>query len=341
MKGPRLNRKIQAELDTLVAQDILTETERRSLGGRYPTSAWDVVVLVRWLTILGVVTMGAGLLILAPRLMDVQVLVEAGLLISTVLLVAGARYVAGKGLEKTAATLELLAAFALQGFTVAWVTYHPTGSDNWPALIGLDAVLLLLLAYLLRNRLVLVYACVNLFVWFGGETGYVSGWGMYWLGMTYPVRFIAAGLVALGLGYLHYALLRGALQGFSRVWGHFGLLVIELALWFFALFGFFNGEGSIRWDDTHWERIFFSAVWGFFSVACIYAGARIGLRFVRGYGLTFLTIDAYTFYFQFVVAKSVELWFIHLLLVGGSMVGVGIWLERSLSQRRRIATATP
>ncbi|STV57953.1 membrane protein [Klebsiella pneumoniae subsp. pneumoniae] len=29
--------------------------------------------------------------------------------------------------------------------------------------------------------------------WFGAETGYVSGWGAYWLGMNYPIRFVLFG----------------------------------------------------------------------------------------------------------------------------------------------------
>lgn len=37
----------------------------------------------------------------------------------------------------------------------------------------------------------------------------------------------------------------------------------------------------------------------------------MGLRRLRGYSPTFLIINVYTFYFQFVVANSVEAWFVH------------------------------
>src|SRR5207248_4518152 len=125
-----------------------------------------------------------------------------------------------------------------------------------PALVGIDAALLLVLAYVLANRLVLVLAAINLFSFFGGETGYDSGWGAYWLGMNYPLRFVAAGLVTLVLAWAHARWLTGARQGFARVWAHVGLLDLHLALWFFALFGYFNGE--VRWDGTEAQRLAFS-----------------------------------------------------------------------------------
>jgi hypothetical protein len=56
--------------------------------------------------------------------------------------------------------------------------------------------------------------------------------------------------------------------------------------------------------------------------------AGAGLRLARGYGLTFLIINVSTFYFQFVAANTGEAWFLHLLLVGGSLLGLGVYLER-------------
>ncbi|KTG57233.1 membrane protein, partial [Klebsiella pneumoniae] len=44
--------------------------------------------------------------------------------------------------------------------------------------------------------------------WFGAETGYVSGWGAYWLGMNYPIRFVLFGGALLALCYGAQSLLR-------------------------------------------------------------------------------------------------------------------------------------
>jgi hypothetical protein len=215
---------------------------------------------------------------------------------------------------------------ALQGLTMALAYQFSRGSDNWPALVGVDTALTLALAYALPNRLVLILAAINLFTFFGGETGYLAGWGAYWLGMNYPLRFVAAGLVTLGLAWGHARWLQGARQGFARVWAHVGMLDLHLALWFFAVFGYYNGE--VHWDGTEAQRLGFSALWALVAIACLYLASRLGLRLLRGYGLTFLTINAFTFYGQFVAYHSGELWFIHLLVIGGALVGLGFWVER-------------
>ena len=167
---------------------------------------------------------------------------------------------------------------------------------------------------------------MNFYLWFGGSTGYVSGWSAYWLGMTYPIRFLGAGAFAFVVGYLHYRYLKGAYQGFSRVYAHFGLLIIHLAMWFLSLFGYF--EDHVRWSGETGERILFSLLWSGVSCACFFGAVRSGLGLMRGYGLTFLIINLYTFYFQFVVAHSAEAWFVHMLLVGGSMLALGMRVER-------------
>jgi drug/metabolite transporter superfamily protein YnfA len=232
-----------------------------------------------------------------------------------------------KNMPRTAAAMELTAGFALQGLTAALAIDFSTGSKNWPALVGLQTVLLVALAYALNNRLVLTHACVTAFVWFGGETGYVSGWGMYWLGMTYPMRFLGIGIVTLAVAWFHATAIP-RYQSFTRVYAHFGGLVIHLSLWFLSVFG--NYADSASWSDTAAERLGFTVLWAAVAAGCLLLGGRYGLAWLRGYGLTFLIINVYTFYFQFVVAHSAELWWIHLLFTGGTLLGLGFWLERRL-----------
>ena len=323
-----VNRGIAAELDSLTQQQILTVTQARRIAERYPTTPWDILVLVRWFTILGAVTMGTGAVLLAKEFVNGLRLGEAGLALGTVGFIALGRYVANsRELVKTGAALELAGGFALQGLTFLLAVDFSAGSKNWPSLIGVQAVLLTLLAYALRNRLILIHAAVCFFVYFGGETGYVSGWGMYWLGMTYPMRFLGMGIVFLLVAWMHAREIR-PFQEFSRVYGHLGLLLIHFALWFMSVFGYF--EDHARWYGTDGERLAFSALWALVSAASIWLSGTIGQPILRAYGITFLIINVYTFYFQFVVAKSAEAWFVHLLLVGGSLVWLGVALERRL-----------
>jgi hypothetical protein len=325
-----VNRGVRAEIDSLVQQKILTPGEARQIAERYPTTPWDVLVLVRWFTILGAVTTGAGAVILAKAYVNALRLAEAGLAVAMLAFIYFGRYAAQtKGFVKTGAALEMVGGFALQGLIFVLAIDFSTGSKNWPALVGIQALLLAVLAYALKNRLVLIHASVCFFTFFGGETGYMSGWGAYWLSMTYPVRFLAIGFVFLGVAWVHATALRGAYQAFSRVYFHLGLLTIHFALWFLALFGYFENS-VVSWEGTDGQRAAFSAAWAAVSLVSIWLSGTIGQRILRSYGLTFLVIDVYTFYFQFIVARSAQAWWLHLILVGGSLVWLGVAIERQL-----------
>lgn len=331
--SPRtLHQGIQRELAAVAAAGVLTLEQQQRVAERYPVSPWNVLVLIRWFTILGAVSAGAGLLVLLRHLGTPVRLAEVGCAAAFGLLLFAARLlVREKGLPRAAAALQLAAGFALQGLTVALAIDFSTGSKNWPALVGVDAALLAALAYGLQNRLVLIHALINAFTFLGGETGYLSGWGAYYLGMTYPARFFVIGLLTLGIAWVHGQRLTAGLQSFARVYAHFGLLCVHLSLWFFAVFGWF--EEHVRWSGNSGERVLFSALWAAVSLGCIVLAGKLGQRILRSYGLLFLIINVYTFYFQFVVAHSAEAWFVHLLLTGGSLLAVGMWLERQLKDR--------
>lgn len=340
----KLNQQIVAELQALEAQQILSPEQVNRIAERYPTTTWDVLVLVRWFTILGAACAGAGVVILAQQYASLTRLGELG----TAAVMFGSMALAfhleeTKGLVKTAAALQMIAGFALQGLTTLLAIDFSHGSKNWPALVGVQAALLAAMAYVLKNRLNLIHAAVCFFIFFGGETGYMSGWGAYWLGMTYPVRFLAAGVIFLLVAWFHATELKGAYQSFSRVYGHLGLLVLHLGLWFLAVFGYYTDR--VSWTDNSAERIWFSGAWAAFCVAGIWLAGVTGQRMLRSYGLTFLIIDLYTFYFQFIAYHSAEMWWLHLLIVGGSLVWVGFFLERQLrepssSQPKTMETGT-
>jgi len=332
----KLNRSINAELDTLVAQNVLSAGEAHRISECYPTTPWDLLVLVRWFTILGAVAVSAGAVILAKEYVKAIHIAEAGLLLTTVALIWLGRYLArAKDLIKTGAAMEMAAGFTLQGLIFVLAVDFSHDSKNWPALVGIQSLALALLAYALKNRLVLIHAGVCFFVFFGGETGYVSGWGTYWLAMTYPIRFFAMGFVFLAVAWLHATVLTRAYQNFSRVYAHLGLIDINFALWFLSVFGYFSQ--TVRWNASDGERVAFSALWALVSVFSLWLAGAIGQGILKSYGMTFLIINVYTFYFQFVVDKSGSLWWLHLLIVGGSLVWLGFALERRL----RHPSATP
>lgn len=345
--GLRLHKSVHVELDELAARGILTWEQAYKLKDRYPVAPRGLGVLAKVFAAIGGLAIAAGAGVLMQKHLialynflrervNWWLAAEGSLLLAFVsLLLQGSKLKALRRSPRLGEVFELAGAFALQGLTIVMARHYTTGSDNWPALLGIDAALLLLLAYALGNRLILWYALADFFFFFGAETGYVSGWGAYYLGMTYPVRYLGIGLLTLAAAWAHGMLIRGRLANFSRVYAHYGLLLVNLSLWFLSLFGYFEGE--VRWEGTGSQRLIFSALWGLTAVASLLAGAQTGLRLLRGYGLTFLIINIYTFYFQFVAANTGGAWFIHLLITGGSM----LWLGFHMEQVKSAAMLTP
>jgi hypothetical protein len=326
--GQRKHVRVHTELDSLARLGILNEDQVGQLKERYPITAWDFTALIRAFSVLGALAAVAGFIVLIRAHLNWWLVSESALALSGAgLLILGHWLRVRKALSITGETAQLIGSIAVQGLMTVLAIHYSTGSKNWPGLLGAETLVLVALAYAVANRLVLWYACVNFFFWFGAETGYLAGWGCYWLGMTYPVRFLAAGMGTLLLSWLHARIVRGRWAVFSRVYAHFGLLVVNLALWFLSLFGYYESY-DVAWSDTPGERLLFSLLWAGVAGGSLFAGARFGVRLLRGYGLTFLIINLYTFYFQFVVAHTGEAWFLHLLLSGGSLLWLGLHFER-------------
>jgi len=220
-------------------------------------------------------------------------------------------------------SLELLGGLLLIGLTFTLGAIYSTGSGNWPALLLIDLFLLIGLSYALRNVLLLVLSAVVFFCWFGGFTGYASGWGAYWFGMNYPLRFLLAAGAMIAIAVIHQQSEAGPLaryRGFCKVWLSAGLFFAEMALWLLALFGNFNLETE-RW---YWagagELILFNALWAGLNIALVWLGARLAMRMLTGYGATFLIIQIYTLFFAH-LAEHLGL-LLSLLIAGGGALAL-------------------
>lgn len=127
--------------------------------------------------------------------------------------------------------------------------------------------------------------------WFGAETGYVTGWGAYWLGMNYPIRFVLFGGALLALCYgAQHALRQRQLFTVSKA---MGLIYLFIALWILSIFG--------NYDLDSWSSIAQRQLlpWGLlFAVAagiCIYISLKTDDGMLRGFGLTFGDQPLYPF----------------------------------------------
>lgn len=329
------NRRIRRELAELLREGVLTEALYGQLLDRYPITGWDWRSLGRWFLIFGAISVIAGLALISRTLFEFTLTKLAVLLgIATL-----AGFGGGQWLKRTrpalvwsGLSLELLSGLLLIGLTFTLGAIYSTGSGNWPALLLIDLMLLIGLSYALRNVLLLVLSAVVFFCWFGGFTGYASGWGAYWFGMNYPLRFLLAAGAMIAIAVIHQQSEAGPLaryRGFCKVWLSAGLFFAEMALWLLALFGNFNLETE-RW---YWagagELILFNALWAGLNIALVWLGARLAMRMLTGYGATFLIIQIYTLFFAH-LAEHLGL-LLSLLIAGGGALALTFYLE----QRRR------
>ena len=330
------NRRVRRELDELLREGLIDEATHARLRQRYPTAGWDWRSLGRWFLIFGAISLMAGLGILGRKWFDFTLTKLA--VVQTLGLIASfgiAQWVkrVRPALSWTAASLELLGGLGLIGLTFNLGAIFSTGSGNWPALLLIDWIALLVLSYALRNPLLLTLTAVVFFCWFGGFTGYASGWGAYWFGMGYPLRFLAAAATIVAVAVIHQQSEKGPLapfRGFFKIWLSSGLFFAEMALWLLSLFGNFNLENQV-W---HWagggELVLFNSLWAILNVALIGAGARLMMRMLTGYGATFLIIQIYTLFFAH-LSEDLGLP-LSLLIAGGGALALTFYLER----RRRI-----
>ncbi len=330
MTPQRFNQKLQRELSRLAREDVIDAMTYDSLCARYPTQTWDWTSLGRWFGLFGAISFAAGLVLFARELFEFT-LVKLAWVLAILML---ALFYGGWRLKKshysmTRRSLELCGAFVLIGLTFTLGYIFSSGSGNWPALLLIDLIILLPLAYLLRNVLILTLTAVVFFIWFGGFTGYDSGWGAYWFGMNYPLRFLLVAVVIIFVGLLHRISERSYLSNyreFYKVWLSAGLFFAEMALWLLSLFGNFNLEESRWYRSTDNEIFLFNLLWAGSNVVLLGLGVRYLFRMLRGYATTFLIIQGYTLYFWHVYG---ELGFIFgSALAGGSALALVIWFEK-------------
>jgi hypothetical protein len=329
MTPERFNHKMQAELHRLLREEVIYEATHLKLLARYPITEWDWTALGRWFGLFGAISLGAGIVLFARELFEFTAVKLAWMLgIVMLAFFAGGYRLRGMRFDMTRRSLELCGAFTLIGLTFNLGYIFSTGSGNWPALLLIDLIILIPLAYALHNVLILILSAVVFFTWFGGFTGYDSGWGAYWFGMSYPLRFLGAAIIIILISLLHRVNERNLLlnyRDFYKVWLSAGIYFAEMALWLLSLFGNFNMEESWWHQETAAELIMFNLLWAGGNIALIALGTRYLMRMLRGYGVTFLIIQGYTLYFWHVAGELGIV--LGSAIAGASALGLVFWFE--------------
>ena len=155
-----------------------------------------------------------------------------------------------------------------------------------PAILVLTGILSALTAYRHHLRWPLLLALLLFFHGLGAWHSY-GGHGAYFANIQDERLMAVIALATIGLGVWHERVLEsGVLRhcvGFGGLYLIFGLLYLNLSLWFLSLFG----------HPLGWVLIFTAA-----GIAQIVAGARLHDARFTGFGIVFLSIDLYTRFFE-------------------------------------------
>jgi hypothetical protein len=169
-------------------------------------------------------------------------------------------------------------------------------SNHFSILIFISVFIYLALAYFFRSRLIWAFALLALGAWFGTETGYLSKWNWYFLGLNYPLRFVCFGLI-ITLASLSLRKHK-QLSFFFDVSYFAGLLYLFTSLLLLSIFG---NYGSLEdWYTIKQLSLFY---WAIISAVVCVAAIVIGLKcndaMLREFGIIFLFINLYTRYFEY------------------------------------------
>ena len=287
---------------------LLTESEVAKLKASYETKTFDWRRLAQysfW------IAMACGVIALGALLIDEKILNylnfiynASDLLISIVSAVVAVvvYYFAFKRKQSMSHQVFSNEALVFSGImlTANSIAYLgksiDNGSNHFSLLILASVFIYAVLAYLFKSRLIWAFVLISLGAWYGTETGYLSRWNWYFLGMNYPLRFVFFGLLITGFSFL---LKKSKKLGIFYQTNYIcGMVYLFVSLWLLSVFGNF---GTLEeWYNVRQLSLFY---WGLLSAAFAVASIYIGLKYrddiAREFGITFLFINLYTRYFEY------------------------------------------
>lgn len=190
-------------------------------------------------------------------------------------------------------------------------------------LLLFSSILFAALGVFLQSGMVFGFSLLLFGGYFGAETGYVSGFGAYWLGINYPVRFLlfGAALTLAAFALRNTPVFRPVYAAAKNI----GLLYCFIPLWILSIFGNYGDmdawSNAGKFELLHWSLLFLAA-----SIVSVYIGVKYSDQGFRGFGLTFLFINLYTRFFEHFWDKMPMALFFALL--GASFWLLGAYAER-------------
>jgi hypothetical protein len=289
-------------------ENLLTEADAKRLRSSYETKSFDWRRLAQysfWIAMAcGVISLGA-LLIDDKILKYLESFFDASDLLISILSAIGAAalYVLSFRRKKRVAhkvfsnEAMVFVGVMLTANAVAYLGKAiDNGSSHFSLLILVSVFIYAILAYIFKSRLIWAFVLISLGAWYGTETGYLSRWNWYFLGMNYPLRFVIFGLLVTAGSFLLQK--HKKLSMFLQTNYVCGMVYLFVALWLLSVFG--NFASLEDWYSVRQLSLFY---WGLLSAAVCILSIYLGLKYrddvAREFGITFLFINLYTRYFEY------------------------------------------
>lgn len=207
-------------------------------------------------------------------------------------------------------------------FTACCIAYlgktFDNGSGHFSLLFLLSVFIYGILAYRLDSKLIWLFALVSLGSWFGTETGYQTHWSYYFLGMNYPLRFVAFGVLLVVACHLFRN--KPWFSDFWELTYVIGLLYLFMSLWLISIFGNY-GTIDIWWKVKQISLFYWGIISGVVAIGFLFYGLKRKDVIAREFGITFLLIFIYTKYFEYFWDSTNHTLFFAILAVSFWLIG--------------------
>jgi len=192
------------------------------------------------------------------------------------------------------------------------------GSGHFSILFLLSVFIYGILAKKFNSQLIWAFALISLGSWFGTETGYQTAWRDYFLKMNYPLRFVFFGSVLSITGF--YLNRIRPLENFRNTTYIIGLLYLFGSLWLLSIFGNFGNLED--WFKVKQADIFYyGIISAVVSLAVLFYGLKAKDEIAREFGITFLLINIYTRYFEYLWDRTDKAIFFGVLAISFWLIG--------------------
>ena len=204
---------------------------------------------------------------------------------------------------------------------------------SYTAFLLLSIFVLGALSAVLRSKALWIGAIASLVGWFGEVSLYHSSDNLF-MGMNYPMRYTALGLVLLAFASLQAQVKPLAFT--HRITYVTGLVLTFCGLWGISIFGNYNT--LVGWQQVRQVHVLaYSMIFAAASVISFLLGIKYKDEAARDFGVLFLLINLYTRYFEyFWDSMNKGIFFLILAVTFGL---VGRWLERNNRKRKKTGIA--